>query len=145
VNLLTAISYLRTLALCLLIAGSTEAQTLSGSWCGVGEQTNPDGSKSHWTARMHLAGQHGRMDYPSLDCGGTLTFVRAEGLIHFYRERITYGRDRCVDGGLVAVEPVEASVRWNWKGSGIRASAVLAPGCREKPSVRLNETRRRPS
>jgi hypothetical protein len=137
--------YLRTIALCLLIAGSTEAQTLSGSWCGVGEQTNPDGSKSRWAARMHLAGQHGRMDYPSLDCGGTLTFVRAEGAIHFYRERITHGRDRCIDGGLVAVEPLLTGLRWEWTGSGIKASAVLAPGCPERPSVRLNETRRRPS
>jgi hypothetical protein len=120
---------LRILAVCVLAAGPAQAQTLSGHWCGTGEQTNPDGSKSHWTASMRLAGAAGHMDYPSLDCGGTLTLERSEGEVHFYRERISYGHDRCIDGGLLAVEPVGTSMRWEWTGSDVKATALLTPHC----------------
>ena len=125
---------LRTLIVCLLAAVPAHAQPLTGYWCGVGEQSNPDGTRSDWTARMHLTGPGGTMDYPSLDCGGTLTFERRDGDVHLYRERITYGRDRCIDGGLVAVEPLNTSLRWQWTGSGVTASSLLAPDCQERPS-----------
>jgi hypothetical protein len=125
---------LSAILLCLLMAEPAQAQSLSGHWCGVGEQSNPDGSKHHWTAQMHLPGTNGFMDYPSLGCGGTLTFLRRESGVHFYRERITYGRARCIDNGLVAVEEMGASVRWKWTGSGYRASAVLTPACPERPT-----------
>ena len=125
---------LRTIVLCLLAAGPAQAQVLSGHWCGIGEQTNPDGAKSFWTARMRLAGTEGRMDYPSLDCGGTLAFERSDGAIDVYRERITYGHDRCIDDGLVAVERMGTSVRWEWTGSGVKAASVLTPDCQDRPS-----------
>ena len=133
---------LRVIALCLLGGVPVHAQTLSGSWCGIGEQTNPDGTTHQWTARMRLAGPEGRMDYPSLDCGGILTIERAEGDVHLYRERITYGRERCIDGGVVAVEAMGTSVRWEWVGLGYKASAVLAPTCPERPISQRWESRR---
>ena len=106
---------------------------LSGYWCGVGEQENADGTKSYWSANLILRGAEGNMHYPSLDCGGTLTFERTDDNAHFYRERIEYGRDLCLDGGLVRVEPRGAAVRWEWTGSGIRATAVLSPNCPDEP------------
>jgi hypothetical protein len=124
---------LYALALCLLAAVTARAEMLSGSWCGIAEQTNPDGDKSYWSAAMVLRGVEGTMEYPSLDCGGTLTYERSEGGVHFYREQIVYGRDRCLDGGLVAVEPVGTSVRWEWTGSGVKATADLGPTCAERP------------
>ena len=136
--------WLCAMLLCLVAGVPARAQTLSGSWCGIGEQTNPDGTRHQWTARMRLAGPEGRMDYPSLDCGGTLAFERAEGDVHFYRERITYGRDRCIDDGLVAVEAVGTSVRWEWVGSGYKASAVLTPACPERPISGLPARRQPP-
>ena len=69
------------------------------------------------------------MHYPSLDCGGTLTFERTDDQVHSYRERIEYGRDICLDGGLVRVELQGASVRWEWTGSGVSATALLSPNC----------------
>ena len=124
---------LHALVLCLLAAVPARAEVLSGYWCGVAEQTNPDGAKSYWSANLLLKGAEGHMEYPSLDCGGPLTFERMENGIHFYRERIAYGRDRCIDGGLVAVEQAGTSVRWEWTGSDVKASAVLSPNCPEKP------------
>jgi hypothetical protein len=73
----------------------------------------------------------GAWTIPSLECGGTLTFERVDGSTRFYRERIEYGRDRCLDDGLVKVEPQGASMRWEWTGSGITATAVLSPNCVE--------------
>ena len=120
---------LHAILFCLLAAGTSRAETLSGYWCGVGEQANPDGTKSYWSANLLLRGAEGNMHYPSLDCGGTLTFERTDNNVHSYRERIDYGRDHCLDGGLVRVEQQGASVRWEWTGSGIRATAVLSPNC----------------
>jgi hypothetical protein len=132
------------IVLCLLAVGPARAETLSGSWCGIAEQANPDGGKSYWSANLLLRGAEGHMEYPSLDCGGTLTLERTQGDIHYYREHIAYGRDRCLDGGLVAVEKVGTSVRWEWTGSQVKATAVLSPGCPDKPgSADLQERRRR--
>ena len=73
---------LHAVLFCLLAAGGSHAQTLSGHWCGVGEQANPDGSKSFWSASLLLRGAEGHMHYPSLDCGGTLTFERTDDQVH---------------------------------------------------------------
>jgi hypothetical protein len=69
------------------------------------------------------------VEYPSLQCGGSLTFERADGNVHLYRERITYGRDRCIDGSTLGVEPAGPSVRVEWNGSGARSTALLHAGC----------------
>jgi hypothetical protein len=79
------------------------------------------------------------MEYPSLDCGGTLTFEGTNGNVHLYRERIDYGRDRCLDGGLVGVEPVGTSMRWEWNGSGAKATALLYAPC-PRPSPNAGNT-----
>ena len=105
-------------------------QTLSGEWCGEAEQIGPGDHRSRWSATLTLKGPTGRMDYPSLDCGGTLLFERVDGSVSFFRERIDYGHDRCIDGGLISVEPVGASVHWEWSGSGANAAAMLTPQCR---------------
>lgn len=122
---------LHAVFLCCAVAATARAETLSGRWCGIGEQANPDGTKSYWSAELLLRGAEGRMHYPSLDCGGTLTFERSDDAVHFYRERIEYGRDRCIDGGLVRVEQQGAAVRWEWTGSGIRATGLLSANCPE--------------
>jgi hypothetical protein len=119
-----------------LAASPAEAQTLSGQWRGWGVQTGPGDYRSEWSANLSLDGATGHMEYPSLQCGGTLTFERREGNVHVYRERITYGRDGCLDNGLVGVEPVGASMRWQWTGSGARATALLhAPCPRQSPNA----------
>jgi hypothetical protein len=127
---------IRALLVCLLASAPAQTQTLSGQWCGVAEQAGPGTYRSEWSAVLYLKGATGRMAYPSLDCGGELTFERTEGNIHFYRERIDYGRTRCLDGGLVGIEPLGASVRWEWSGSGARATALLYPQCpRQSPNA----------
>jgi hypothetical protein len=113
-----------------LAVSPAPGQTLSGEWCGEAEQTGPGDYRSRWSAILALKGPTGRMDYPSLECGGTLTFEHARGTVFFYRERIDYGRDLCLDGGLIGIEPLGASVRWEWNGLGATATAMLTVQCR---------------
>jgi hypothetical protein len=121
---------------CPLASAPAEAQTLPGQWCGRAEQTGPGDHRAEWSAILSLKGAAGSMEYPSLQCGGTLTFEGTDGNVHLYRERIDYGRDRCLDGGLVGVEPVGTSIRWEWTGSGARATALLyAPCPRQSPNA----------
>lgn len=127
----------------LLAAAPAVAETLSGRWCGIGEQTNPDGTKSYWTINLRLEGRQGHIEYPSLDCGGVLTFERTDSRLnmHFYRERITYGRDRCLDGGLLGVQQIGTTLQWEWVGTDpganaeVKASATLSPDCAQRPGT----------
>ena len=117
------------LASMLAITAAQNQTLLSGQWCGEGEQTGPGAYRSRWSAVLTLKGPTGRMDYPSLECGGTLTFEHARDAVHFYRERIDYGRELCLDGGLIGIELLGASVRWEWNGAGATATALLTPQC----------------
>jgi hypothetical protein len=119
-------------------------QTLSGEWCGAGDQDGPGDFRSQWSASLMLQGPTGRMDYPSLRCGGTLAFEGVRGDVHLYRERLDHGHARCLDGGLVAVKIIGASVHWEWTGAGGVASAMLVPLCRPQiSSVRPTLSRQR--
>lgn len=126
----------------LLACSPAQAQTLWGQWCGVGEQTGPGALRSAWSANVVLKGPEGLVEYPSLQCGGTLTFERTDGNVHLYIERITYGRDRCIDGSSVGVELVGGSLRVEWTGGGAQSTAVLHPRC-DSPSPHAGEPRDR--
>lgn len=115
------------LALALAFIPAARAQdTISGAWSGLGLQTEP---AETWTISLSLgADGGGRIDYPSLQCGGVLTFEGVRGPVSLYRERITYGD--CVDNGLVGVYPHAGRLMWFWSGEdtlypGMAASAVL--------------------
>jgi hypothetical protein len=117
-------------------AGGALAQTLEGEWCGTALQSGPGDHRSEWTANMVLDGATGRMDYPSLGCGGALSFERREGEVHYYRERIDIGQALCLDGGLIGVELRGGTAYWIWSGSGATANGELTPTCRAQSGVR---------
>ncbi len=80
---------------------------VTGHWKGVGYQ----GSGSAWA--IELTAESGTanatVSYPSLQCGGTWTFVKGHRHLAWFRETITYGKKACVDGGLIAVTPVASN------------------------------------
>lgn len=104
---------------------------MAGSWVGLGLQVNPDGKSDTWAIKMRIdANGSARIDYPSLQCGGTLIPVRTLADGAEYRERLTYGADKCVDGGTVGVHLRAGKLMWYWTGertnfSEAAASAVL--------------------
>jgi hypothetical protein len=74
--------------------------------------------------KMQLNGTTGSTAYPSLGCGGELTYLGAQGDGFGYREHITYGQGKCIDGEI-GVVPKGNTLYWEWRGSGYSASATL--------------------
>ena len=125
-----------TLVVLLLASTNSFASGLRGSWSGTVNQSGPGDYSSSYSAQMTLQGETGSMDYPSLGCGGTITFENQRDNFYFYRESITYGQKKCINGGMIAVLPEGNSVQWAWNGSGATASGVLngsrsLPPCNE--------------
>ena len=116
--------------LCLALAltggvGAAAAQTLTGRWSGVVEQTGPGDKTQHYVASLTLNGAAGAMDYPTLECGGDVAFVNRSPAGDVYRETITRGQG-CLGGGMITVRPAPASVLWRWDGgAGITVSGRL--------------------
>jgi len=92
-----------------------------GTWTGVGFQKMANGSISQWTIRMRIESRDkATIEYPSLNCGGTLTYLRDIGPIREYREQLTYGAERCVDNGTVGFHPKMGKLVWYWAGEGTK-------------------------
>jgi len=115
----TAISAPRALiALSALILASapaaSRAEGLGGAWQGVVTQNDPPES---YAMEMQLYGAAGNINYPSLSCGGNLQFIRTDGASYWYREHITYGADRCVDGGVIQLRrhALGGDTNWDWQ------------------------------
>jgi hypothetical protein len=103
----------------------SQAAGLGGTWQGNVTQDNPN---STYPMEMELYGEKGSINYPSLRCGGTLQFVRSDGMVYWYREALTFGKDKCIDGGTVEMRPhpVDKSAWiWRWDGGGTTARGVL--------------------
>jgi len=103
-------------ALLLGVAPAGAADQLTGVWRGTGTQS-PPGRDPEWTIVMTIGDQDGSIEYPSLGCGGTLTQLSRDGKSAEFRETITYGKDRCIDGGTITVSVVNGNLSWSYVGS----------------------------
>ena len=73
------------------------------------------------------SGLCGTVDYPTIPCAAEwhCTGTDAAGNLEAV-ERLTTGRDLCVDGGSMWMRVTEAGqLEWSWEGGDIKASAVL--------------------
>jgi hypothetical protein len=99
---------------------------LCGSWRGEVSQQNPPAT---YPVDMQLYGHGGNTTYPSAGCGGRLEFLRTDGTGYWYQEHITYGADKCSDGGMIEMRPHPSGDRtawnWTWTGSGVSVTGVL--------------------
>jgi hypothetical protein len=96
---------------------------LCGSWRGGVSQQDPPVT---YPVEMQLYGPGGNTTYPSADCGGRLEFLHSDGAGYWYREHITYGTDKCSDGGIIRMreEPSGDRTSWNWTWTGTGASVT---------------------
>jgi hypothetical protein len=98
---------------------------LCGSWRGaVAHQDAP----VTYPVEMQLYGAGGNTTYPVANCGGRLEFLHTDGAGYWYREHITYGADKCGDGGIIGMraDPSgETSWSWTWTGPGGSVAGVL--------------------
>jgi hypothetical protein len=115
-------------------AAPSAAQSLAGYWTGmVGQQRSASlTAYESYPASMRLDGNgQGFIDYPTLGCGGTLTYVWSSGSSIAYRERITRRARLCLDNGTVIVAPRGNALHWSWTGAGYLAEGTLFGQTRE--------------
>ena len=107
---------LAAFALTFVLAGCSGVRTsapgppaaLHGSWSGEAEQWD-EGNRSatpdsRWTVRVDIgAGAIGAVAYPSIGCGGTLTYLGPVSGGARFREDITTRPDLCIPTGTVTL------------------------------------------
>jgi hypothetical protein len=124
---------MRFILVLLAFSALAYAAGLGGSWSGNVTQSD---NNATYSVEMELYGSKGSINYPSLQCGGALEFLRKEGKTFFYRENITYGKNHCIDGGTIqmAPSPFGDSTSWNWRwdGSGVTVRGVLRGSGKEE-------------
>lgn len=110
-------------------ARPAEPESLVGMWAGEGRQWN-SGDRTQppdetWPVRVTMtgtvaSGYTGTIAYPEQQCGGSLVYVGPNTAFDaqpgdaVFREEITYGTDRCVDGGTVLLRPSRRSLVYAW-------------------------------
>src|ERR1700744_4335203 len=92
------------------------ADPLVGVWEGRGTQS-PPGYAPDWSIVMTINPKDGSIAPPSLNCGGTLTQLSRDDNSAQFREAITYGKDRCIDGGTITVKLAAGRLSWSWNGT----------------------------
>jgi hypothetical protein len=99
---------------------------LNGSWEGTGYQMD---TNTTWTMSFRARGKRYAIEYPSLNCSGVWRLISINSHRATFRERITVGRESCVDKGLVTIEKLngrQIAYRFSHAGtSEVSASAIL--------------------
>jgi hypothetical protein len=87
-----------------VIPSAAAAQSIpAGTWEGQGFQKSRSGPVVSWSIRLRiLQNGNGIIEYPSLNCGGTLTKLPTT-VIAQYREHIDHGKEMCADKAHPAV------------------------------------------
>jgi hypothetical protein len=99
---------------------------LNGSWEGTGYQMD---TNTTWTMSFRARGKRYLIEYPSLNCSGTWRLVKVNSRRAIFRERITVGRESCVDQGVVTIERLNGrQIAYRFSNAGtsqVSASAIL--------------------
>lgn len=68
-----------------------------GVWEGRGTQRGG----STWSIKILVFKNNHKIEYPSLSCGGPLTLIEQTNNSIKFKEKISFGRGRCINGGMV--------------------------------------------
>jgi hypothetical protein len=124
----------------LAVPNAVNSQSLKGACSGTVTQNEPE--PHSYGVSMKLEGDSGSISYPSLDCGGPVTFIRKKGATYLYREHIIYGSDICIDGGIIQIKLRKNSILWYWSGSGVTANGTLTGKLSRQRKHTCNERKR---
>lgn len=84
---------------------------LIGVWEGVGKQNN----NSVWSIKITIRPTHYLIDYPSLNCGGVLDFIKEIDKSVMFKETLTYGTDKCISNGTTVLSiETEHHILFDW-------------------------------
>ena len=96
---------------------------MEGTWEGTGYQAS---TKTSWSMRLVVSGNSYSISFPSLSCGGYWSLNRSGSGTANFTERITSGKDKCVDGGSVTVGNLgQNRMQYRWASSDDSATATL--------------------
>jgi len=133
---LVALSFFIPLSSATIEAADERCDVYGVTWRGVGYQFDNDHT---WTIEMlvnevPVGVVAGTISYPSLGCGGTLTYLGDRSEFHLFQEDLTFGLDECINGGTIdvalCVNPEVPGVcelvwTWYWPNGEVGAAAVL--------------------
>ena len=109
-----------------IVPSNSHAEGLGGTWEGQVTQNDPP---LDYPMEMNLYGNKGNTNYPSIPCGGNLEYLRTDGRSFWYREHITSGMDKCIDGGIIQLQRLRPGDNttwdWRWEGGGIITRGVI--------------------
>jgi hypothetical protein len=125
--------FLASCALAVLLTSAVFAQGkaggrswLSGTWEGTGYQAD---TKETWTMKLTVRGRRYRIEYPSLNCGGSWVPISIGTNQARFVEKITHGIETCSDNGNVVIERLSwQQIAFRYANHGTRkvtASAIL--------------------
>lgn len=103
---------------------------VTGTYSGTATQVASGRGEVAYELRMTFShdGRTATIEYPTLPCSGTLTYVGAHGALALFREQITSGS--CDDDGVWAVrqtdDPRAINVNWELEGRNYTVSATLS-------------------
>lgn len=81
--------------------GKRSHSWLTGAWEGTGYQIDDN---STWTMRLTVHSTKFSIEYPSLNCGGVWELKRLTARRAVFTERLSYGKEKCVDNSTVVIE-----------------------------------------
>ncbi len=109
------------------LAGENFAAANAGIWHGVGIQVDAQ----DWPMELRLSPDDAGVDYASLECGGDWRYLKVDEEQVLAVEKITYGVEECLDGGLVRLQAYGDGMlvyRWFDNNGNAVAAAVLIEG-----------------
>ena len=87
----------------------SELASIYGVWEGEGQQPGLS-----WTIKITVGPEAQRIEYPSLECGGTLTLLQASEGNFLFRETITFN-SFCADQGFIELlKTSENTLEYNY-------------------------------
>lgn len=91
-------------------------ESINGKWSGSGHQSPVGASgRADYGIVMTINGSSGVIEYPDLNCGGTVTRTGGGETSGTFREHIDHGR--CTDGGTITVNLRNGQLAWSWSGA----------------------------
>jgi hypothetical protein len=111
-------------------SGVRSSSDAVGHWTGEVTQYGPGNNTLRYNVLMNVTSDApgavvGTTRYPSLACGGEIQLRGTQDTRYVYRERITFGRKLCFDGGTIFATVSGSSMSWRWVGRGSEVLGVL--------------------
>ncbi|KAB7886193.1 hypothetical protein [Poseidonibacter ostreae] len=100
-------------------------QDIQGTWTGNAKQFN---NNTEWSVKVNIVDGKYTISYPSLNCGGVLTLLKSTKTQVTFREKITYGKLKCVDNGIATIKLTSSNTseyKWYYNNGKHGASGFL--------------------